>query len=144
MCFQSPPFWYLMTIQEFAVLKYNIMISIQRTAKQFTKYRRAPPRCVHILTVHKHLHLNTNAHTARINTPPTFYKHTICTSYHDIAYKINNLHKTGDTNRYRHQMIPTWFKLSRGEIPNEHKFSLKKGYWRIHTFIKNSQTPIYI
>ena len=27
--------------------------------------------------VHKHLHLNTNAHRARINTPPTLYKRTI-------------------------------------------------------------------
>ena len=31
---------------------------------------------MHILVI---LHLNTNAHTTRINTPPTFYKlHNIC------------------------------------------------------------------
>ena len=34
MCFQSPPFWCLVTIQEFAVLRHNMMISIEKELLQ--------------------------------------------------------------------------------------------------------------
>src|SRR4051812_33151026 len=44
-----------------------------RTNKWLVKYGQAPLRCVHISVV---LHLNTNAHTTRINTLPVLYKPT--------------------------------------------------------------------
>ena len=53
-----------------------------------------PPRCVHILTVHKHLHLNTNAHTARINTPLHFTN-----TQHVQANKIKNIGSTTCTTQ---------------------------------------------
>ena len=79
---QSPPFWCLMTIHEFAVLINDIVRNITRTATSLQNKDRAPPGDVH----NHSLHLNTNAHQSRINTPPLFYKQTTSAGKQDTRY----------------------------------------------------------
>ena len=60
MFFQSPPFWCLMTTQEFAIAYryYDKVLDLQ-------KVDGAPPRCVHIWN----MHLYTNAHILEEQLP---------------------------------------------------------------------------
>ena len=65
---QSPPFWWIDDNQGFAQ-GYNMKVKILRT----TKYRRAPPECVHLVSSAFGMQ---DTHI-KINTPPIFYSPTI-------------------------------------------------------------------